>query len=66
MFGHMLRAFQFGAPPHGGIALGPERLVMLLANAESLCDVELMTGAPSVVDFKQLRETSIQSTEKPA
>jgi aspartyl-tRNA synthetase len=73
-FGHLLKAFSFGAPPHGGIALGLDRLVMLIARAESIREViafpknnrgvDLMTHSPVEVDFKQLREIYIQSTAK--
>ncbi len=73
-FGHLLKAFSFGAPPHGGIALGLDRLVMLIAGAESIREViafpknnrgvDLMTHSPVEVDFKQLREVYIQSTAK--
>ncbi len=73
-FGHLLRAFSFGAPPHGGIALGLDRLVMLICGAESIREViafpknnrgvDLMTHSPVEVDFKQLREVYIQSTAK--
>lgn len=76
MFGHILKAFSYGAPPHGGLALGLDRMVMLIAGAESIRDVmafpknnrgqDLMSHSPSEVDFKQLRELYIQSTAKKA
>lgn len=75
MFGHILEAFQFGAPPHGGLALGLDRIIMLAAGEDSIREViafpknnrgqELMTASPGVVDFKQLRELYVQSTYKP-
>jgi len=73
-FGHLLRAFSFGAPPHGGIALGMDRIIMLIAGTDSIRDViafpknnrgqDLLTHSPVTVDFKQLRELYIQSTAK--
>jgi aspartyl-tRNA synthetase len=69
-FGGMYRAFQYGAPPHGGIAPGIDRIVMLLAGEENLREVvlfpmnqraeDLLMGAPSPVSPKQLRELHIR------
>ncbi|KCZ94057.1 aspartate--tRNA ligase [Hyphomonas johnsonii] len=69
-FGGMLNAFRYGAPPHGGIAPGVDRIVMLLAEVENLRDVilfpmnqqarDLLMGAPSPVDDRQLKELNIR------
>ncbi len=74
-FGHMLEAFEYGAPPHGGIAPGLDRTVTLLAGQTDIRETiafpktksasDLMTGAPSPVDERQLRELHIAVTPEP-
>lgn len=73
-FGHLLDAFRFGAPPHGGLALGLDRIAMLVAGEDSIREViafpknnkgaDLMAHSPCKVDLKQLREVYVQSTWK--
>ena len=73
-FSGMINAFSYGAPPHGGIAPGIDRIVMLLADKENIREVtlfpmnqnaqDLMMKAPSEVDEKQLKELSIKKDIK--
>jgi aspartyl-tRNA synthetase len=74
-FGGLYRAFQYGAPPHGGMAAGVDRIVMLLCGAQNLREItlfpmnqkaeDLLMGAPSSAGMKQLRELSIRTVEPP-
>ena len=74
-FGGLYRAFQYGAPPHGGMAAGVDRIVMLICGAQNLREVtlfpmnqraeDLLMGAPSLPEARQLRELSLRVVEPP-
>jgi len=73
-FGHLLKAFEYGAPPHGGIALGLDRIIMILANEPNIREVipfaktadakDLMMGAPSEIPEEQLKQAHIEIKKK--
>ena len=73
-FGGMIKALSYGAPPHGGMAPGVDRIVMLLANVENIREItlfplnqnaqDLLMNAPSSVSEKQLKELSIKTVKK--
>ncbi|MDP2656465.1 MAG: aspartate--tRNA ligase [bacterium] len=73
-FGHMIKAFEYGAPPHGGIAPGLDRILMVLFDLPNIRDIyafpkngnaqDLMLGSPSTVDEKQLKELGINIVKK--
>ena len=75
-FGHLLRAFEYGAPPHGGFAVGLDRVVMLLMGVENIREViafpktqsatDPLTGAPSAVTAAQLEELGIRLAAPPS
>ncbi len=74
-FGHLLRAFRYGVPPHGGVAFGIDRIVMLMAGKEAIRDVtafpkaqsgnDPLTGAPAPADEAQLKELGLRVLTKP-
>ena len=69
-FGHLIRAFRYGVPPHGGVAFGIDRIVMLMAGKEAIRDVtafpkaqsgqDPLTGAPASATEDQLRELGLR------
>ena len=73
-FGGMIKALSYGAPPHGGMAPGIDRIVMLLANKDNIREVtlfpmnqnaeDLLMGAPSSVSAEQLKELNIKILDK--